>query len=508
MTHNILMVTAEAYPLAKTGGLADAVGGLVRALRAEGVPVTIIMPGWPSAISALSDTKVLLQLHEQPGGTLTLVAGNCKLLDTQVILVCSDHLFNRPGMYVDADGDEYADNAVRFAALSKAAAHVAGGIQGMENPAVVHVHDWHAALTPVYMHQQGVVGVSTMLTVHNVAFQGLYPLEVAASLGIGNEYYTNKGVEFWGQINFLKAGIQFSDLVTVVSCNYAKEIFTPRYGCGLEGVLLARGADVIAIPNGIDTAIWNPAHDPLLGRYTFNVNTLENKAVCKRQVQLDYGLKPWGESFLLAMCNRLTAQKMSDVAAEALPLALEKHPTLQVCILGKGEKKAEESLAALAVRFPERSGVHLGYSEIQAHRLHAGADALLHGSRFEPFGLAPLYAMRYGTIPIASRVGGMVDTIRDFGRDFPSADYHNATGILFDGDTTADMLSAIDRAIALRQLPTIWRRMQRNAMTQTIDWRQAAMAYISAYRSLSQSESVPDKRRRNYANPLSGISVG
>lgn len=495
MAFDILMVTSEAWPLAKTGGLGDAVSGLAQALVADDAEVSLLMPAWRGSLDAVQNLRGIAELHGLPGGAAKLLRGDCKTIGVPVLLLQNDALYDRESLYVDADGNEYHDNAVRFAALSMAAARIARGIDGVPKPAIVHAHDWHAALTPLYIRQLGVADVKTMLTLHNVAFQGVYPLELAESLGIEPQYCTSEGVEFWGQMNFLKAGIHFADLVSTVSRNYAREILTSEFGCGLEGALAARGDALIAIPNGIDATVWDPSSDTYLTGNSFSVETLGNKTRCKRTLQRTYGLDTAPGSFLLAMCSRLTHQKMADVAAEALPIALERHRSLQVCILGKGEKPTERALSEVLGRYPGRCGIHIGYSEQRAHMLHAGADALLHGSRFEPFGLAPLYAMRYGTVPIASRVGGMVDTIVD--PDFhPDHDFQKATGILFEGKQPADMVAAIERALMLRQYPVLWRTMQRNGMTARMGWERSARRYLKAYRSLRPGAGVPPRTPR------------
>lgn len=498
MTLEILMVTSEAYPLAKTGGLGDAVSGLAHAVHTENMPVTILMPGWRHSLEKLHNVRKVAQLNDLPGGTATLMMGDSSDLGLRVLLLCNEALFDRDGLYVDHDGKEYADNAVRFAALSMAAARVAQGVGLVPRPSIVHAHDWHAALVPMFLRQYGIRDVKTVLTLHNVAFQGVYPMSMASGLGVDPAYCTPDGLEYWGQMNFLKAGIRFSDRITTVSHNYAREILTQRYGCGLEGLLAARGTDLIAIPNGIDTRLWNPDHDVYLGNTTFSADRMENKARCKRRLQSEYGLAPVRHAFLLAMGSRLTEQKMADVAVHALPAALEKFPHLQLCIMGQGDRQTEIDLARIAQRYPGRCGVHIGYTEARAHLLHAGADALLHGSRFEPFGLTPLYAMRYGTLPIGSRVGGMVDTIVDPGEDRTSFDLSRATGFLFEGETGQDMLRGIGRAVGLRALPLVWRALQRNAMTAPLGWDCTAPLYTRMYQALCPDVTlgrVPERIR-------------
>ncbi len=485
MILNILAVSAEAFPLAKTGGLGDAVSGLCRALHRPGhTHVTLMLPAYPAALEQAGPLHECARLEGLAGGTATLLAGTVPSLGLPVLLLRNDALYRRDGLYADAEGNEYPDNAERFAALAQAAARVAWGIPGVQRPDIVHAHDWHAALVPLYLRQMRADEPKTLLTLHNIAFQGVFPLDLAPALGIRPSFCTSDCAEFWGRLNFLKAGIRHADLISVVSRTYAREILTPAFGCGLEGVLADRAGDSISIPNGIDVSVWNPQADEYLPGLDFSIGRMENKAVCKRRLQERFGLAPDSGAAVMALGSRVTRQKMADVAAQALPGALESHPELQVCILGRGEKPLEAALQDLGRRYPGRCAVHVGFQEPEAHLLHAGADILLHGSRFEPFGLTPLYAMRYGTIPIGSRVGGMADTIRDPGAPRGLESMRQATGVLFDGDSAADMAAAIDRALALRRHPDIWQAMQRNAMRTDFSWSRAAPLYLRAYRAL------------------------
>ena len=498
MALNILAVSSEAFPLAKTGGLGDAVGGLAQALLAEGVSMTLILPAYRGVVEQLRDVRHVTRLDGLPGGGADLLAGHCDQLGTLVLLVQNDALYDRDGLYVDDDGKEYEDNAVRFAALSQAAARVAQGIVPIPRPDIVHIHDWHAALTPVYMRQLQIYDVKTVLTLHNIAFQGVFPMEVASAIGIEERYCVTSGGEFWGRFNFLKAGIEYSDVITVVSHHYAQEILTPQFGCGLEGVLAERRHDLISIPNGIDTTLWNPKADVHLPGCSFDRDHLHKKAVCKELLQKRFGLNVDPNATVIAMGSRLTTQKMADVAIAALPVALDMHPDLQVCILGHGDKGLEQELIHLAKRYPQRVGAHIGFGEALAHLLHAGADILLHGSRFEPFGLTPLYAMRYGTIPIGSRVGGMVDTIKDPGDAMGPRGMQTGTGILFDGDQPVDMVNAIGRAMGLHSRPEIWSSLQRNAMAADFSWAKTAPAYVHAFQALQPRvalDPIPERRR-------------
>jgi starch synthase len=495
---NILAVSSEAFPLAKTGGLGDAVGGLAQALLAEGVSMTLMLPAYRGVVEQLRDVRHVAQLNGLPGGSANLLAGHCDKLGSLILLVQNDALYDRDGLYVDDDGKEYEDNAVRFAALSQAAARVAEGIVSVPRPDIVHIHDWHAALTPVYMRQLQIPDVKTVLTLHNIAFQGVFAMEVTSAIGIEERYCTASGGEFWGRFNFLKAGIEYSDLITVVSHHYAQEILTPRFGCGLEGVLAERQHDLISIPNGIDTTLWNPEADVYLPGCSFDRDDLHNKAVCKELLQKKFGLYVDPNVTVMAMGSRLTTQKMADVAIAALPIALDTHPGLQVCILGHGDKGLEQALIQLAKRYPRRVSAHIGFDESKAHLLHAGSDILLHGSRFEPFGLTPLYSMRYGTIPIGSRVGGMVDTIKDPGDAMGPRGMQTGTGILFDGEQPMDMVNAIARAMQLHSRPEVWLSLQRNAMSADFSWAKTAPVYLRAYQALQPRvvlDGISERRR-------------
>jgi starch synthase len=335
----ILAVSAEAFPLAKTGGLGDAVSGLCRGLDAIGAHATLLLPAYREAMPHVSNVHWVARLEGLPGGgAASLLSGESRELGLPVFLLKNDALYDRDGVYADRDGVEYPDNAIRFAALAQAAAKIAAGMTGVPRPDIVHAHDWHAALTPLYLKQLRVGDVKTVLTLHNIAFQGLFPMGLAQSLGIEQRFCSGEGAEFWGHLNFLKAGIRYADLVTVVSRNYAREILTPKFGCGLEGVLAERRGDLIPIPNGIYTALWNPERDPYLSRHPFSAENMGNKAIWKRELQRRFGLAEDRAATVMAMGSRLTTQKMADVAVRAIPMSLDVHPSLQVCLLGHGDK--------------------------------------------------------------------------------------------------------------------------------------------------------------------------
>ncbi len=484
MLPRVLLVTSEALPLAKTGGLGDAVSGLARALREAQVDATVFMPAYGTAMQRASDLREVARLPGLIGGDAIVLSGWIAEFEVPVLLLRNDSLFVRAGNpYQDSQGQEFLDNAIRFAALAQAAKIIATGGTAVRVPHVVHAHDWHAALTPLFLHAAGVIRPKTILTVHNLAFQGNYPMSFAREACIAPGYCGSNGAEFWGKFSFLKAGLRYADRITTVSDTYAREILTPRFGHGLEGVLRSRRRDLLSIPNGIDTEIWDPSSDPFLEEH-FSALNLRGKVRNKLALQQVFDLPTDPDAPLLVMGSRLTTQKMADLALQAIPMALHAHPRLQIAVLGQGEQHLEAGMRELAARYPRRFSVHIGYDERRAHLLHAGADMLLHGSRFEPFGLTPIYSMLYGTVPIASRVGGLADTILDAkpGNAQLMAD---ATGILFDGETVKDMVAAIDRAIDMFAHPLAWAALQKNGMTTNFGWEQSAAKYVELYRELA-----------------------
>ncbi len=488
----VLIVASEVLPLAKTGGLADAVSGMALALREAGADVTVLLPAYRSALRGISGAETIAQLDGLPGGEATLISARTTACDLPVLLLRNDALYDRPGnLYLDSEGKEYADNAVRFAALAHAAARIAAGKANVPVPHVVHAQDWHAGLVPLLMRAEGAADVKSVITIHNLAFQGLFPMEQAAEIGIPAHACTADGLEFWGKMNFLKAGIRYADRVTTVSDTYAREVLTPEFGCGLEGLLQARAdeGNFQAVANGVDTDIWDPALDDLLPDH-FSPADLRGKATCKRELQETYGLvaDPWAP--VMVMGSRLTHQKMADVAVAAIPRALDANPRLQVVVLGCGDHQIEQDMVAMAARYPGRCTVSIGYDERSGHLLHGGADILLHGSRFEPFGLTPIYSMRYGTVPIGSRVGGMADTIRDPGVDADDEQLATASGVLFDGDSVDAMFGAIQRAMDMFKRPELWRAVQRNGMTGDYSWGVPANQYLTIYRGLAPQAVV------------------
>lgn len=483
---DVLSVASEAFPLVKTGGLADVVGALPHALAAEGVRMRTLLPGYPSVIAALGGAETVWRLPDLAGGPAQVLAGTAGGLD--VLALDATHLYGRPGNpYVGPDGRDWPDNAQRFAALARVGAEIALGRLSGWRPAVAHAHDWQAGLLPAYLRYAGAAGADpgaprpgTVMTVHNLAFQGQFPGALLPALGLPPEAYTMDGVEYYGFIGFLKAGLRFADRITTVSPTYAQEIRLPDGGMGLAGLLRARAGAVSGILNGIDEDIWNPATDPLLpARY--DAAHLGERAANRAAVQARFGLAPDPEAPLFAVISRLTWQKGMDLLPAALPGLLAEGG--QLAVLGAGDAMLEAALRAASAEHPGRVGCFIGYDEGLAHLLQGGADALLVPSRFEPCGLTQFCALRYGCVPVVARTGGLADTVIDASPMALAAGA--ATGVQF-APVTVEMLdAAIARAAALRRDRQAWGRLQRNGMATDVSWRDPARHYAALYRAVA-----------------------
>lgn len=478
----VLFVASEIYPLAKTGGLADVGASLPVQLVRQGIDLRLLMPGYTCALEQVRTPQVVADLGEVlPGAPVRLVAGWTPDSGLPIWLIDSPSLFQRPGTaYQDPDGSDWKDNALRFGLLSHVAARIGSGNAALGwRPDIVHAHDWHTGLAPLLLRRAGPQRPRTIFTIHNAAFQGCFPRESASQLGLTDEELAAGGIEFYGQISFLKAGVAYADKLTTVSPTYAREIQTPEYGAGLEGLYRSRSQDLTGIMNGIDSALWNPATDPLLPRL-YSLDKIGGKQVCKASLQHHSDLYIDRRAPLVAYVSRLTQQKMADVVLESLPQILAQHPRLQFVVHGRGEKSFEEGFRRLAGEYPGRLAAKIGYEESYAHRLQAGADILLHGSRFEPCGLTQLYAMRYGTIPVVRRVGGLADSVVD------AAD-EDATGFVFEEANGTSMYQALQRCIELYEgHPEEWCNMRARVMQMDFSWSQSASKYAQLY-----SELVP-----------------
>ena len=475
----VLFVTAEAYPLAKSGGLADVSAALPEALKRQGTDVRILLPGYPHAVAALRNAQVEAKLDTMLGVEgAVLIAGDMPGSDVRVWLVHAPGLYLRNGgLYQDSHGRDWPDNALRFGFLSHVARAIASGHAGNWRPDIVHANDWHTGLVPLLLSACDAPRPATVFTIHNMAFQGNFPAETCAELGIPASAFQADGVEFYGQVSFLKAGIRYADKITTVSPAYAEEILTPAYGCGLEGVLGARADVLSGILNGIDATVWNPRSDTHLP-HAYCAADISGKRFCKAELQREVGLDADGETPLIGFVSRLTHQKMADVILDALPQILDSGA--QVLVLGQGDPGLEAGFAAFARNRHPNLAVRIGYEEGLAHRLQAGSDILLAPARYEPCGLTQLYAMRYGTVPVVRRTGGLKDTVIE--ASSAALLDRTATGVVFDEAGTEGLMQGIDRSLALYREPLVWRRLQLQGMTADFSWAASAMRYGALYR--------------------------
>jgi starch synthase len=473
------------YPLLKTGGLADVVGALPGALAPLGVQVCTLLPGHPAVLAALQQPRELAQWPAWFGGPARLLAGRHGALELCVL--DAPHLYARPGNpYLDGSGRDWPDNAERYAALALAAARIGWGETPDFVPQLIHVHDWQAALVPAYLHYLGAGKrrPATVLTLHNLAFQGQFKAEAWSRLGLPAEAFAMQGLEYHGDIGFLKAGIHFADAITTVSPTYAREIRTLAGGMGLDAMLRWREGAVTGIVNGIDTEVWNPATDPQLTA-TYDADHLDARQANQREVERRFGL-PAGDGPLICMISRLTAQKGIDLVAATLDAIVASGARLVV--LGTGDAALEDALRAGAQRHRERVAVRIGYDEGLSHLLQGGSDAILVPSRFEPCGLTQLYGLRYGCVPVVARVGGLADTVIDANDAAVKAGV--ATGVQFADISAEGLLDAVRKTVQLYRLPAVWRRMQQAGMRCDVGWQSSAAEYAALYRRLPQPQEM------------------
>jgi len=473
---NILCVASEAVPFVKTGGLADVVGALPAALADHGVVTRILMPRYP-ALAGLAPSGDALDLGDLMGGPARVLPVMAEGLD--LLLLDAPHLFDREGgPYLDPQGQDWYDNAHRFAALGQAAARLAHVGMGDWYPDLVHAHDWQAALAPWYLRQAG-SPVPCVTTIHNIAFQGVFDAALGPDLGLDMGGFHADGFEYYGAISFLKAGLMASDRITTVSPTYARELMQPEFGMGLQGVMSARAGHLCGILNGIDTEIWNPEHDPLIPS-PYSSRSLKRKGVNRAAVFDRFGLEPTEAAPLFCVVSRLTRQKGLDLLVEALPALVGRGARL--ALIGTGDTDLEQAFENAAQSYAGQVGVMIGYDEPLSHLLQAGSDAILIPSRFEPCGLTQLYGLRYGTLPVVARTGGLADTVIDANHAAMEAGV--ATGVQFSPVTLAGLQQAIHRTCDLYANTADWAGMVRRAMRHPVGWGESAAEYAGLYRSV------------------------
>ncbi|MEO8280537.1 MAG: glycogen synthase GlgA [Ideonella sp.] len=487
----VLQAAAEIFPLVKTGGLADVIGALPQALVKEGHEVRLVLPGLPAIVDALLHQQPVCQLGAMFGaGRVEVRLGRMPFSQLPVYVVDAPYLYRRPGSpYQQSDGSEWPDNAQRFGLLGWVAAHLAAGeLDPRWKPDILHAHDWHAAMCCAYLVANPAIEVGTVFTVHNLAFQGLFQAGDFHLLGLPARLMHAAGLEFHHQLSFMKAGLKFADQVTTVSPTYATEIATPDQGFGLHGVIQGRAGTVSGILNGVDGQVWNPATDAALFQ-RYDASDLSGKLACKRALQQQMGLAARDDALLIAVVSRLSAQKGLDLLLEALPSMLGRG--VQLVLQGTGEPGLESAFLSAAAAHPRQVAVRIGYDEQSAHTLMGAADAVMVPSRFEPCGLTQLYGLRYGSLPIVRRVGGLADTVVDLGDG--AAEDSCSTGFSFELATPGALDEAVRRAEQLFADPLHWKRMVQRAMAQDFSWREAAAKYGALYQRVVERRRERDR---------------
>ena len=488
----VLYVCTELFPLLKTGGLGDVAGALPPALREAGCDVRVLLPGFPSILRGVETNRLArtspLALPARYGPDLSSAGLNEPPSLRQATLPVSGlatYLLDVPALF-DRPGDPYedtrGDNAIRFALLAWTAACLGQGLDPHWQPDVVHCNDWHTGLAPLYLRQIAMPGpplAASVFTVHNLAYQGTFPRPVFWQLGLPDYLFGINGIEYWGMVSFMKAGLQSADRITTVSPTYAREIMAPEQGCGLDGLLRARSGVVCGILNGVDYEVWSPARDRVLP-HPFDWDSLQYKAMAKAELQRKLGLRVDAQAMVFGVVSRLTEQKGLHLVEAVMDELADRGG--QLAVLGAGERPLELSFVRTAHRRAGQVAVEIGYDETMAHAIMAGADAILVPSRFEPCGLTQLYGLRYGAVPVVHRVGGLADTVIDATRQNLASG--RATGFTFDEFSAAGLRSALRRAFELHAQPQLWAKIQKTGMQQRFDWHEAAKRYAAVYRSI------------------------
>lgn len=483
----ILFATSEVYPFLKTGGLADVSASLPVALHKLGVDIRLVLPAYGELLAKHARWQVaaLWQDPQEPEPTRVL-QGTLPGSDVLVYLIDTHRHFSRRGNpYLGYDGRDWPDNAARFAHFNRAATALALDQVGLDWRAdLVHCNDWQTGLIPVLLKLTPPPVPPTLCTIHNLAYQGVFSHAAFTHLSLPAHLWSLHGVEFYGQFSFLKAGLQFADWLTTVSPTYAQEIQQAELGYGLDGLLRARQHQLSGILNGVDYAAWDPRHDPLLPRH-YSPENLAPKRLLKQELQAEFALAPEADTPLMAYIGRMAWQKGVDLILTILPELIAQG--VQIIIQGSGESQLEHAFTEAMERYPEQLGVYIGYNETLAHRIEAGADMFLMPSRYEPCGLNQLYSLRYGTVPIVRRTGGLSDTVVD--TDLISAVERRASGFVFNAAQPEALLEAAHRALAIyRRAPVWWEQIMLTGMQQDFSWEVSAHDYHRLYRQLTAKQ--------------------
>lgn len=481
----ILVASSELVPFAKTGGLGDVVGSLPKAMAIRGHDVKVIIPRYSSIdfgryqVGSLARTGSVSIKGKRKVFSVSFIKD--KKMSAEYYFIGNDRYFDRSGMYRDPkSGSDYLDNDERFSFFSRSVLQIAKMLDWA--PDIVHVHDWQSGLIPVYLKTEYAgdpffVDVKSVLTIHNLAYQGTFESERFSTLGLPEDlFYPASPFEFYGKVNFLKAAIVYADKITTVSKRYAREIQTDEYGCGLQGVLKERAADLAGIQNGVDYVTWSPSRDKRIP-HTYYLANLSGKKTNKVELLGQVGLPIRERTPLIGIISRLVDQKGFDLIAKAADEIFELN--IQMIVLGTGEKKYHELFADLQSRYPDKLRAFFTFDEDLAHRIEAGADMFLMPSRFEPSGLNQLFSLRYGTVPIVREVGGLADTVVDY-----DPDSSEGTGFVFKEYSAEALLSAIKRAAALFSKRRLWVKIMKAGMLQDFSWDRSAQEYCELFQDI------------------------
>ena len=479
----ILFVTSEVYPLVKTGGLADVSASLPEALRSLNLDVRILMPGYSAVLQQLSHARkaALISNVSLYYPDCVLRTGQLASSNVPLLLLDCPTLYGHPfGPYQDQNGVDLPHNHMRFGLLGYVAALLTGEESPLTwRPDIVHCNDWQSGLAPAYLHYQPGPKPPCIITVHNLAFQGIFPPETLPWLGLPPDSFAMNGLEYYGNISFLKAGLFYADRITTVSPTYAEEIQHEPLGMGMQGLLATRQSDLVGILNGIDEQAWNPATDPRIDSH-YDADHLDGKRRNKFALQKRMGLNADLDAPLLGIVSRLTHQKGIDIVIDVIPQLMALG--CQLAVLGNGDAANTQALSAYALQYPGKLAVHIGYDEVLSHLITAGIDLFLMPSRFEPCGLNQMYSQRYGTPPIVSATGGLVDSVTDYSDE--NLANATASGIVFHDMSAEGLLTAIDRGLTAYRDKALWRKLQRAGMLRDFSWKASALRYIELYRSM------------------------
>jgi starch synthase len=477
----VLFATPEIRPLIKTGGLGDVSASLPAALMKAGIDVRVLVPGYPSVLAGAQHECLLARTHLPGAGEVTLLSAHAPDSGVPLIIVdCPAYYDRKGGPYQDLSGLDWPDNAQRFALFSKIGALIGSSANPLDwQPHVVHCNDWQTGLTPAYLHYTAGPKSPTIMTIHNIAYQGIFPSASLAATGLPPESFSMHGVEYHGSLSFLKAGLFYADRITTVSPTYAREIQGKLLGFGMQGLLAERSALLSGILNGIDEEEWNPWHDPYLVE-PFHGGRLKGKAANKRALQERLGLAVEPDVPLLGVVSRITHQKGLDLLLATVDDIIT--TPAQIVLLGTGEAALEASFRSLAARYPGTVSVTIGFNEALSHQIEAAADIFLMPSRFEPCGLNQMYSQRYGAVPLVHATGGLVDTVVDATAD--SLADGSATGFVFVKEQPAAFLATVQRALSTYRDKKTWRALMKNGMRRDFSWKQSAQGYVALYEEL------------------------